>query len=218
MARIAVIYYSSTGSVHALAEALASGASDAGAEVRLRRVAELVPDEVIATNAQWSVHREATAHLETAQVEDLVWADGFALGTPTRFGQPAAQLKQFLDSTSAAWDAGDLAGKPATGFTSSYERHGGQESTLLALYHTLFHWGSIIVPTGYVDYDLAHAAGGNPYGVSSIGGAGLPDQDVLALGRFQGERLAVLADVLAPARQVAGTPRSGARDGATGAR
>lgn len=203
MARIAVIYYSSTGSVHALAEAFAAGASDAGADVRLRRAAELAPEEVIATNADWSAHLEATAHLETATVEDLVWADGFALGTPTRFGQPAAQLKQFLDSTSSAWDAGDLAGKPATGFTSSYERHGGQESTLLALYHTLFHWGSIIVPTGYVDYDLAHAAGGNPYGVSSIGGAGAPDRDVLALARFQGERLTVLADVLASARREA---------------
>lgn len=201
MARIAVIYYSSTGSVHALAEAFASGAAEAGAEVRLRRAAELVPEHVIAKNADWSAHLKATAHIEIATVEDLVWADGFALGTPTRFGQPAAQLKQFLDATSSAWNAGDLAGKPATGFTSSYERHGGQESTLLALYHTLFHWGSIIVPTGYVDYDLAHAAGGNPYGVSSIGGDGPPDKNVLALARYQGSRLAALAQTLATARQ-----------------
>ncbi|ASR38107.1 NAD(P)H:quinone oxidoreductase, type IV [Prauserella marina] len=201
MARMTVVYYSSTGSVHALAEAFTSGAAEAGAEVRLRRVAELAPQEVIAKNADWAAHLEATAHIETVTVEDLVWADGFALGTPTRFGQPAAQLKQFLDTTSNAWNAGELAGKPATGFTSSYERHGGQESTLLALYHTLFHWGSIIVPTGYVDYDLTHAAGGNPYGVSSIGGDGPPNKDVLALARYQGGRLATLAATLAAARQ-----------------
>lgn len=201
MVRIAVIYYSSTGSVHALAEAFASGAAEDGAEVRLRRAAELAPQDVIANSPDWSAHLEATAHIETATVEDLVWADGFALGTPTRFGQPAAQLKQFLDTTSSAWDAGDLAGKPATGFTSTYERHGGQESTLLALYHTLFHWGSLIVPTGYVDYDLAHAAGGNPYGVSSIAGDGAPNKDVLALARYQGSRLASLAETLAPTRQ-----------------
>lgn len=200
MTRIAVVYYSSTGSVHSLAEAFAAGAEVAGAEVRLRRTAELAPAEVIEGNAEWRAHLEATADIPVADAKDLVWADGFAFGTPTRFGQPAAQLKQFLDTTSGPWGAGQLAGKPATGFTSSYERHGGQESTLLALYHTLHHWGSIVVPTGYVDYDLSHAAGGNPYGVSSIGGDGPPNADVLALARFQGGRLAGIAAALAPLR------------------
>lgn len=196
MTRIAIVYYSSTGSVHGLAEAYAEGASSTGAEVRLRRAAELAPAEVIERNPQWRDHLAATADIPEATVEDLVWADGFAFGTPTRFGQPAAQLKQFLDTTSRAWNNGDLAGKPATGFTSSHERHGGQESTLLALYHTMFHWGSVIVPAGYVDYDLAHAAGGNPYGVSSIGGDGPPDEHVLALARFQGARLTRFAHTL----------------------
>ncbi|WGX95064.1 NAD(P)H:quinone oxidoreductase [Nocardioides sp. L-11A] len=200
MPRIAVIYYSSTGSVHALAEAYAGGAREAGADVRLRRAAELVPATVIERNSAWRDHLAATAHIPEATVEDLVWADGFALGTPTRFGQPAAQLKQLLDSTSAAWQAGHLADKPATGFTSAFERHGGHESTLLALYHTFCHWGSIVVPTGYVDYDAAHAAGGNPYGVSSIGGDGPPDEHVLAWARHQGRRLAALADTLVGAR------------------
>ncbi|WP_163507361.1 NAD(P)H:quinone oxidoreductase [Fodinicola acaciae] len=203
MTRIAVVYYSSTGSVHAIAEAVAEGAVDGRAEVRLRRAAELAPDAVIEANAQWRAHRDATAHIETASTDDLVWADGFAFGTPTRFGQPASQLKQFLDTTSGVWQAGHLAGKPAIGFTSTAERHGGQESTLLALYHTLHHWGSIIVPTGYVDYELSHAAGGNPYGISSIGGDGLPDKHVLALARFQGRRLADLAKALAPVRLAA---------------
>lgn len=197
MARIAIVYYSSTGSVHALARAHAAGAESAGAEVRLRRAAELAPDDVVQASPSWREHLAATADVPLAEVDDLVWADGFAFGTPTRFGQPAAQLKQFLDTTSSAWNEGLLAGKAATGFTSTYERHGGQESTLLALYHTFFHWGSIVVPTGYVDYDLSHAAGGNPYGVSSIGGDGAPGPEVLALARFQGRRLAEIADALA---------------------
>lgn len=193
MTRIAIVYYSATGSVHALAEAYAEGAASASAEVRLRRAAELAPRAVIESKTAWRDHLEATASIPEARVEDLVWADGFAFGSPTRFGQPAAQLKQFLDTTGRVWTEGQLADKPATAFTSSDERHGGQESTLLALYHTLFHWGSVILPTGYVDYDLSHAAGGNPYGVSSIAGDGPPDEHVLALARFQGRRLAELA-------------------------
>lgn len=200
MARIAVIYYSSTGANHTIAEAFAAGASEAGAEVRLRRVAELAPAEVIERNPEWSAHLKATEHIETATPDDLVWADGFVIGTPTRFGQPAAQMKQFMDTTSGVWGEGHLAGKPATGFTSSDERHGGQESTLLAMYHTLFHWGSIIVPTGYVDYDLSHAAGGNPYGVSAIVGDGPPNENVLTLARYQAGRIAALADALLPTR------------------
>lgn len=203
MPRIAIVYYSSTGSVHAIAQAYAEGAADAGAQVRVRRAAELAPSSVIARNDAWRDHLEATAAIPEATVADLAWADGFAFGTPTRFGQPAAQLKQFLDTTSGAWTEGLLADKPATAFTSTDERHGGQESTLLALYHTMFHWGSLILPTGYVDYDLSHAAGGNPYGVSSIGGDGPPDEHVLALARFQGERLARMAGVLRPSAKAA---------------
>jgi NAD(P)H dehydrogenase (quinone) len=203
MSRITVAYYSSTGSVHAIAEALADGCRGAGAEVRLRRFAELAPDHVVERNPEWRAHLDATAHIPTATVDDLVWADGFALGSPTRFGQPSAQLQQFVDSTSAAWHAGQLVDKPATGFTSAYERHGGHEATLLALYHTFCHWGSIVVPTGYVDQALTHAAGGNPYGVSSVGGDGPPSEDVLDLARFQGRRLAVLADVLRERKKAA---------------
>ena len=123
-------------------------------------------------------------------MEDLIWADGFVLGTPTRFGHPAAQLQQFLDASSSAWGAGLLAGKPASGFTGAHERHGGHESTLLALYHSFCHWGSLIVPTGYENYDVARAAGGNPYGVSSIGGDGAPSPAVLDHARYQRHRLA----------------------------
>ncbi|TGD13157.1 NAD(P)H:quinone oxidoreductase [Brevibacterium sp. S111] len=200
MTRFAVIYYSSTGSVHDLAEAYAAGAEEAGAEVRLRRVAELVPHEIVEANEAWRDHLEVTADIPTADVKDLIWADGFALGTPTRFGQPASQLKQFIDSASAAWSAGHLAGKPASGFTSAHERHGGHEATLLALYHTFCHWGSIIVPTGYENYDVAHAAGGNPYGVSSIGSEGAPGLAVLEQARYQGHRLAMFARTMKDSR------------------
>src|SRR5699024_7244657 len=159
MSRIAVIYYSSTGSTYSIARAFAEGAAEAGADVRLRRAGELAPQAVIESNEAWANHLSATQGIEIATPEDLVWADGFALGAPTRFGQPASQLKQFIDTTSGPWAAGQLAGKPASVFTSTTERHGGQESTLLALHHTLFHWGATIVPTGYVDYALSHAAG-----------------------------------------------------------
>jgi NAD(P)H dehydrogenase (quinone) len=198
--RIAVVYYSATGNVHALAQAYVEGAADAGAEVRLRRVVELAPDAAIDGNPEWRAHLEATSHIEVATTDDLTWADGFAFGTPTRFGNVSSQLKQFLDSTSAAWEAGLLASKPVTGFTSSHERHGGQESTLLALYNVMYHWGAIIIPTGYVDYEILAAAGGNPYGISSISGEGVPSKEALNAARFQGGRLAQAAVALAPLR------------------
>lgn len=98
MAKVAVIYHSSTGNVHALAEALAGGASDAGADVRLRRVAELAPEEAIDSNPVWRAHAEATADIPAATLEDLRWADAYAFGTPTRYGNVSAQLKQWRSS------------------------------------------------------------------------------------------------------------------------
>jgi NAD(P)H dehydrogenase (quinone) len=204
-ARIAVIHYSSTGTVHRLAEAVADGAADAGAEVRLLRVAELAPDAAVDSNPRWRSHLDATAHLPVAGHDDLRWANGFAFGTPTRFGNVSSQLRQFLDTTAGLWQAGELADKAATGFTASYEEHGGQESTLLSLYNTFFHWGSVVVPTGYVDYDVVNAAGGNPYGTSLVQGRseGEPEyvEAVLAAARNQGARLASFAGTLAGSRE-----------------
>jgi NAD(P)H dehydrogenase (quinone) len=195
MTNLAVIYYSSTGNVHALAEALAEGASDAGAQVRLRRVAELAPAEAIDSNPAWRAHLEATAHIPEATHDDLRWADGFAFGTPARYGNVSSQLKQFLDTTAALWAAGELADKPATAFTSAINRHGGNESTLLALYNTMHHWGAIVVPPGYT-HEAFTNAGGNPYGVAHASGGGPPGDDVLAAARHQGERLARIAQLL----------------------
>lgn len=201
MANIAVIYYSSTGNVHALAEALAGGASEAGADVRLRRVAELAPDAAIDRNPAWRAHLEATAGIPEASHDDLRWADGYAFGTPTRYGNVAAQLKEFLDTTASLWAAGDLADKAATGFTSAINAHGGNESTLLALYNTMYHWGAIVVPTGYTDPAFS-AAGGNPYGTAHASGSGAPDEAVLAAARKQGARLAHVAASLRAERMV----------------
>src|SRR5437764_8386256 len=134
---LAVIYYSSTGHVHALAEAVAEGAAEAGAEVRLRRTEELAPDEAIDSNPDWRAHADATAHIPAATHDDLRWADAYAFGTPARYGNVSSQLKQFLDTTASLWAAGQLADKPVTAFTSAINPHGGNESTLLALYNTM---------------------------------------------------------------------------------
>ena len=204
--KVAVFYYSSTGTVHALAEAVAEGATSAGAEVRLRRAAELAPAEAIDQNPQWRQHLDATSSVPVAELDDLAWADAYAFGTPTRFGTPAAQLKQFIDQAGGLWREGVLADKPVTAFTAAYNRHGGSEATILALGNVFYHWGSVIVPPGYTD-PLLFAAGGNPYGTSSTGGAGA-DAAALDAARYQGQRLANFAVRLKGAPIVAGAARS----------
>lgn len=196
MAKVAVIYYSATGNVHSIAEAVAEGAAGAGAQVRLRRAAELAPVEAIDSNPAWRAHVDAAADVQVATNDDIRWADGLAFGSPTRFGNVSAQLKQFLDSTGPLWAAGELANKVATGFTSAGNRHGGNESTLIALYNTMHHWGAIVVAPGYTDQSI-YQAGGNPYGVSHPSLGGPPGNDVLAAARYQGRRLAAITALIA---------------------
>src|SRR5690606_28095746 len=116
-----------------MAEAAAEGARAAGAEVRLLKVAELAPDAAIDSNRAWRAHLMSTRYIPIATPADLEWANGFLLGTPTRFGLPAAQLKQFIDTLGPIWTAGKLQNKAAGAFTGAGNLHGGQESTLLAL-------------------------------------------------------------------------------------
>jgi NAD(P)H dehydrogenase (quinone) len=196
MSRVAIIYYSATGNVHALAEAVGEGAAEAGAQIRLRRVAELAPAEAIDSNPAWRAHADATADIQVATLDDVRWADALALGSPTRFGNISAQLKQFLDATGPLWAAGELADKVATGFTSASNVHGGNESTLLALYNTFHHWGAIVVAPGYTDPSITQA-GGNPYGTAHASTGGPPTTDVLAAARYQGRRLAAMTEVIA---------------------
>jgi NAD(P)H dehydrogenase (quinone) len=201
-ARVAVIYYSATGNVHGLAGAVAEGAEQAGAEVRLRHVEELASELLISQNQYWGRHRSQVADAPVASLDDLEWADGVAFGSPTRFGNVAAQLKQFIDQAGRLWQEGKLADKVATAFTSSQTPHGGQESTILALNNTLYHWGMVILPLGYTVHEV-FAAGGNPYGTSFTSGhsATGPDELALALARYQGQRLARHSAVIAEARR-----------------
>jgi NAD(P)H dehydrogenase (quinone) len=181
-ARIAVIYYSSGGNVHQLASAVADGARGAGADVRLRRAGE--------------GYFDGREEIPLASLDDLTWADGFAFGTPARYGLPAWPLKRFFDQTGDLWEAGALSDKVATAFVSSDFDHGGQESTILAIYNVIHHWGSLIVGPGYTDA-VTEAAGGNPYGASATGS---PTADELAAARYLGRRLAEFAGPVATVR------------------
>lgn len=187
--KIAVIHYSATGNVHRLAMALAEGACEEGAEVRVRRVRELAAADVMATNPRWLEHHAAMAGEPEATLDDLAWSDGVAFGSPTRFGLPAAQLKQFLDQTGGMWAKGMLIDKVGTAFTSASTRHGGLEATILAINTVLYHWGAIIVPLGYTDEVVRTA--GNPYGSSWVSiKSSRPDDEALAVARHHGRRLA----------------------------
>jgi NAD(P)H dehydrogenase (quinone) len=197
--RVAVIYYSATGNVHSLARAVAEGAEKAGAEVRLRRAAELAPEEAIGSNPAWRAHADATAGIPVATHDDLRWAGAYAFGTPARYGNVAAQLKQFIDTTAGLWAGGELSGKAVTGFTSAVNTHGGNESTLLALYNTMYHWGAVVVPPGYTDGAVA-AAGGNPYGTAHPSGGGQPGDAALAAARYQGSRLVRIGSAVVTAQ------------------
>jgi len=167
--KLAIIYYSATGTIDTMARRLAATAEAEGAEVRLRHVAEIAPREAIESNDAWKAHVEAVAGEPEATADDIVWADAVLFGTPTRFGNVASQLKQFLDTLSGPWSQGQLADKAYAGFTSSQTAHGGQETTLLALYNSVHHFGGVVVSPGYTDG--LKFVDGNPYGVSHVTGA-----------------------------------------------
>jgi NAD(P)H dehydrogenase (quinone) len=196
MPNIAIIYYSSTGTNHATAQAIAEGASGAGGEVRVRLVVETAPEAAIAGNPAWAAFVKRSADEPRATLADLEWADAVVLGTPTRFGNVAAQLKSFLDSAGGLWFQGKLANKVYAGFTSAQNPHGGQESTLLALYNSIYHFGGYLVTPGYTDPSV-FAAGGNPYGVSVTAGGGGPSEADLAHARYLGKRVTEVAQKLA---------------------
>ncbi len=166
--KLAIVYYSATGTVRAMAQRAAAAGEAAGAEVRLRQVARQTTEgERQASEAQAAHSAEATEPAATA--DDVVWADAVLFGSPTRYGNVAGQLKTFIDSLGAQWAQGLLADKVYAGFTASQTAHGGQETTLIALYNTIYHFGGIIVPPGYTDG--LKFVDGNPYGVSHVTGA-----------------------------------------------
>ena len=194
--KLSVIYYSATSSVYKLAQQAVEAAEKAGAEVRLRKVRELAPEEAIASNEGWSAHAKQTESVPEATADDVVWADAVMFGTPTRYGNVAAQLKQFFDTLGPQWGAGQLADKVYTGFTSTGTKHGGQESTLLAMYNSFYHFGGIIVPPGYTD--PSKFVDGNPYGASHISqnGANPPQEQDLTAVAYSATRAVQIAERL----------------------
>jgi NAD(P)H dehydrogenase (quinone) len=168
MTKLSVIYYSATGHGTKMAHHIAGAAEAAGAEVRVRHIAETRDPESFAHNPAWTANHEATKDLPAATGDDIVWADAVIFGSPTRFGSPTSQFRNFIDTLGGLWSQGKLADKVYAGFTSSQTEHGGQETTLLALYISLMHFGGILVPPGYTDG--VKFVDGNPYGVSHVTG------------------------------------------------
>lgn len=194
--KLAVIYYSSTGFSADIATEIADAAEKSGAEVRVRKAAELAPAEAIAANDAWATHAAATSDVPEATADDVVWADAVIFGTPTRFGNVSAQLKQFLDTLGGPWSQGKLADKVYSGFVTTTTHHGGQESTLLALYNSVHHFGGVLVAPGYTD--PVKFVDGNPYGTSHVDSQGtipVGDQTRNA-ARHQAERVVRIASAL----------------------
>jgi len=197
--KVAVIYYSFTGNVHLLADAAATAAGKAGADVRLRRIAELAPMPAqLAERAGWAEHTAATADVAEVTLDDLDWADAILLGSPVRFGLPAPQLMHFIDTTAQLSIAGRLTNKVVSAFTSACAPHGGQVTTILALHNAVCHWGAVIVPTGSADPILYRPDNGNPYGVSHVSHAvhGSVTEDNFAAMEFLTRRTMQVAGAL----------------------
>jgi len=196
--RVSIIYYSTYGTNHQMAEVAAEAAKAAGAEVRLRKVRETAPETVVQSQAGWKAHAERTAHIQEVSNDDMEWANAYLFSAPTRYGMSASQLRAFIDTLGPLWLKGVLSNKAVTAMSSAQNPHGGQESTILGLYTTMMHWGAIIVPTGYTDPSI-YAAGGNPYGTSVTATAGPISDEAKAAIRFQAKRLVEIAAKLAAA-------------------
>lgn len=196
-ANVLIAFYSRNGSTEALARSIAEGATSQGADVRLRRVRELVTEEVMAKAPGWIENaRLMNAQYEPPSSADAEWADALVFGTPTRFGNVSSELKAYIDSLGGLWFQGKLVGKAGSAFTSTSTPHGGNESTILTMYNFMAHLGLIIVPLGYADPVLFRA--GTPYGASSVSGqtAIPPTSDDLEVAHFQGRRVAHVAQAL----------------------
>lgn len=196
--KIFIPFYSRTGTVEALARAVAEGAEAEGAQVRLARARELVGHDTMGSVPGWKESAEAmNARYPAPTAEDAVWADGIVFGTPTRFGAMASELKAYIDGLGGLWVKGALVGKAGAAFTGSATPHGGNESTIISMFNPMAHLGLIIVPTGYADAAMFKGAG-TPYGPSVVSGnpASGPTPEELDVARFQGRRIAKVASVL----------------------
>jgi NAD(P)H dehydrogenase (quinone) len=201
-ANILVVFYSRDGSVEALAKAVSEGAREAGADVRLRRVPDLVSSEVMAKVPGWEERsKRMLAEYGVPTHADVEWADGIIFGTPTRFGNTSAELKAFIDGLGSLWFQGKLNGKAAGAFTSTAGPHGGNETTVVSLFIPMAHLGFIIVPTGYTHEKIVEGHG-TPYGASSTSGqnSAKPTAEELVVAKHQGARVTDVAAALKAAR------------------
>jgi NAD(P)H dehydrogenase (quinone) len=198
---VLIAFYSRSGVTETLAKTIAEGAKAEGAEVRLRRAREFVGPDVMALAPGWAEGAGAmNARYEAPTADDAVWADAIIFGTPTRFGNASAELKAYIDGLGGLWAQGKLNGKAGSVFTSTSTTHGGNESTSISLYNPMAHLGLIIVPLGYADPSLFKA--GTPYGASLVSAntAAPPNEDDLAVARFQGKRVTQVARALKAAQ------------------
>lgn len=196
-AKVLIAFYSRNGSTEALAKAIGEGVESAGGEAVLRRAREIVSRETMEKAPGWVENAERMDALYQAPTsDDAKNADAIIFGTPTRFGNVSSELKAYIDSLGGLWQNGGLVGKAGSVFTSTSSVHGGNESTLISLYHPLAHLGMIIVPLGYSDPTLFKA--GTPYGASSVSGQNNepPTADDLEVARFQGRRVTQIARAL----------------------
>lgn len=202
MAKIQIVFYSMYGHVYKLAEAVAEGArQEPGSQVELYQVAELVPEEALERSGAKAA-REAFAHIPFAKPAQLAEADAVIFGTPTRFGNMCAQMRNFLDQTTQLWLKGALVGKVASVFASTASQHGGQETTITSFHSTLLHQGMIIVGVPYSVPELLNMneiTGGTPYGATTLAdadGSRQPSENELIIARFQGKHVAQIAKKL----------------------
>ncbi|MBV2182129.1 MAG: NAD(P)H:quinone oxidoreductase [Castellaniella sp.] len=193
--KLAVIYYSTYGTNDQMAALAAEAARAAGAEVRLRKVQETVPESVVASVEAWKAQADKMAAIPTATADDIEWANAYLFSAPTRFGVQASQMRAFIDSLGGVWAKGGLAGKAVSAMTSAQNTHGGQEATLLSFYTTVMHWGGIVVAPGYTD-PCIFKSGGNPYGYSHTMGAEFTEDDKASIAH-QARRLVDIAGKLA---------------------
>ena len=204
MSKVLISFYSRTGSTEALAKAVAEGAQAVGADVRLRRVREVVGPDIMAHVPGWAESAERmNAQYEAPTEADAEWADAIVFGTPTRFGNVSSELKAWVDSLGGLWFQGKLVGKVGSVFVSTSSMHGGNESTSITAYNFMAHLGLIIVPLGYGD--PAMFAAGTPYGASSVSGQTNepPTANDLEVARYQGRRVAQVAQALAAVGETA---------------
>ena len=168
--KVAVIYYSATGTNYEMAKAARDAAKAENVdEVKLLKFKETAPQEAINSKEEWKKHTEATKDVPEVTLDDLEAADAIIFSIPTRYGNMPSQVQSFFDTTGELWSNGKLVNKVVSGMTSAQNPHGGQETTLMSLYKTMIHWGAIIAPPSYTD-PVIFKSGGNPYGTSTEGG------------------------------------------------